>query len=200
MGNIEKFDSMASFYDTSERIMISRIIADNIRKCIIDGKGKTAIDYGCGTGIVGMYLLGDFDKMIFIDASYKMIEEVKQKIDKLNIKNADAIFYDLTTDYPENLHSDYIIISQTLLHIKEIDLVLSRLYEVLNKDGHILIVDFNKDNEIISDEVHNGFDQKQLINTIEKLGFRNAKAKTFYHGEKMFMNRDASLFILDAVK
>lgn len=56
MGNIEKFDCIASQYDTFDRIEVAKIIADTIRTYVIDGKGKSAIDYGCGTGLVGMQL------------------------------------------------------------------------------------------------------------------------------------------------
>lgn len=200
MGNIEKFDFIANQYDTPERIEIAKIIADTIRSHIVNGKGKNAIDYGCGTGLVGMRLLEDFGSILFIDASSNMVEQVKQKIDKLHINNTTAICCDFTTQIPTELCADYIILSQTLLHIKELELILSRLYNVLNKGGHLLIVDFDRNNAVVSDLIHNGFSQDDLINIMMKLGFVSAESKIFYHGEKIFMNKDASLFILDAVK
>jgi hypothetical protein len=32
------------------------------------------------------------------------------------------------------------------------------------------------------------------------LGFKVGKSQTFYHGKNIFMNKDASLFMLDALK
>ncbi len=201
MGNIEKFDIIANQYDTIERIQISKIIADNIRKYVINSKNKKAIDYGCGTGLVGMNLVDLFDPILFIDASSNMVEQVGKKIGELHIKNADTLCCDfITSSYPKDLHADYIFISQVLLHIKDIELLMANLYKVLNNNGHLLIVDFDKNQAVASDEVHNGFDQKLLLNTVKKLGFVNAESVTFYHGKKIFMNKDASLFILDAVK
>ncbi len=200
MGNIEKFDSIADQYDTPERDDIAGVVASMIREHIKNGKEKDAIDYGCGTGLVGMRLLNDFRSMLFIDASKNMVEQVKQKINRMQVKNADALCYDFETQSIFELHADYIIIAQTLLHIKEIVPVLARLYNILNESGRLLIVDFNKNEDIVSDEVHNGFEQEKLINIVKKIGFLEASARTFYNGKKMFMNKDASLFILEAVK
>lgn len=200
MGNIEKFNYIANQYDTPERVAIAKIIADTIRAYVQNGKEKDAIDYGCGTGLIGIQLLNDFQSMLFIDASSNMIEQVKQKIDQLNINNATMLCCDFETQSSTDLRADYVIVVQTLLHIKEIEPVLSQLYHVLNKGGHLLIVDFDKNDSVVSDDVHNGFEQGFLINTMKKLGFTNVNAETFYHGNKLFMNRDASLFIMDAMK
>ncbi|MDF2801630.1 MAG: methyltransferase type 12 [Anaerocolumna sp.] len=99
-----------------------------------------------------------------------------------------------------DLHVDYIFMVQVLLHIKDIEVVLSRLYDLLNNGGHLIIVDFNKNENVVSDMVHNGFDQLELIKHMKRLGFIKSQSKTFYTGSKIFMNQDASLFILDAQK
>lgn len=90
--------------------------------------------------------------------------------------------------------------SQVLLHINDVKLVLSRLYDVLNVGGHLIIVDFNRNEEVASDMVHNGFDQVELIDLMTKVGFKEIQSKTFYTGSKIFMNHGASLFILDSQK
>jgi 2-polyprenyl-3-methyl-5-hydroxy-6-metoxy-1,4-benzoquinol methylase len=40
--------------------------------------------------------------------------------------------------------------AQVLLHINEVELVLSRLFDILNEGGHLLIVDFNKNEKVVS--------------------------------------------------
>jgi len=90
--------------------------------------------------------------------------------------------------------------AQVLLHINDVEAVLSRLYDVLNVGGHLIIVDFNKNEEVVSDMVHNGFDQEKLRDLMTKIGYRDIQSKTFYTGSKMFMGKDASLFILDSKK
>ncbi len=200
LGNIEKFNEIADRYDTPERAEIAKIIADKIKKYIINGSEKDAIDYGCGTGLVGMELVVEFRSLLFVDASSNMVDQVKNKIILANIQNADVLCCDFEEQSSIELRADYIIVAQTLLHIKEIKPVLSRLFEILNKGGHLLIVDFDKNNSIVSDEVHSGFDREELADILKKIGFLNVYSETFYKGSKMFMNQDASLFILDAVK
>ncbi len=90
--------------------------------------------------------------------------------------------------------------AQVLLHINDFDIVLSRLYETLEKDGHLIIVDFDKNEKIASDMVHNGFDQAELTDVMSKIGYRDIQSKTIYTGSKIFMGYDASLFVLDSHK
>lgn len=199
MGNIEKFDFIASQYDTAERIEMANIISNTIRQSITDTEEKTAIDYGCGTGLVGLQLLDAFKSILFLDASKNMVRQVKEKIVKNQVGNAEAFCCDFMKG-TQNLKADYIIVVQVLLHEKNIKSLLDRFFSVLNDGGHLVIVDFDKNQNILSDEVHNGFDQKELANILEQLSFSNVKSKTFHYGKRIFMNYDASLFLLDAKK
>lgn len=75
--------------------------------------------------------------------------------------------------------------AQVLLHINDVELVLSRLFDVLNEGGHLLIVDFNKNEKKVSDIVHNGFNQAKLTDIMTKIGYRDIQSKTFYNGSKI---------------
>ncbi|MCY9664309.1 class I SAM-dependent methyltransferase [Paenibacillus alginolyticus] len=200
MGNTDKFEMIANIYDTSERIQIAKVSSDAIREYLVDAKSKNAIDFGCGTGLVGMNLLNEFNSMLFLDTSQNMINQIKQKISDFNIQNVDTLCFDFEKEDLSNLHADYIIMAQVLLHINDVEFVLSRLFDVLNEGGHLLIVDFNKNEKIVSDIVHNGFNQAKLTDIMTKIGFRDIQSKTFYNGSKIFMGHDASMFILDSQK
>ncbi|MBD0383298.1 class I SAM-dependent methyltransferase [Paenibacillus sp. WST5] len=200
MGNTDKFEMIASSYDTSERVHIAKVSSDAIREYLVDANNKNAIDFGCGTGLVGMNLLNDFNSMLFLDTSQNMINQIKQKIADFNIQNVDTLCFDFEKENRSDIHADYIFMAQVLLHINDVEFVLSRLYDVLNPGGHLIIVDYNKNEEIVSDMVHNGFDQDKLIDLMKNIGYREIQSKTFYTGSKIFMGHDASLFILDAQK
>lgn len=200
MGNTDKFEMIADSYDTPERIQIAKVSSDAIQEYLVDTKGKNAIDFGCGTGLVGMNLLNDFNSILFLDTSQNMINQIKQKFSGSNIQNASTLCFDFEKDSRSDLHADYIFMVQVLLHISDAELVLSRLYEVLNEGGHLLIVDFNKNEKIVSDMVHHGFYQIELANIMTKIGYKNVQSKTFYTGSKIFMGQDASMFILDSQK
>jgi len=54
MGNTDKFETIANIYDNPERIQIAKISSDAIREYLVDTNSKNAIDFGCGTGLVGI--------------------------------------------------------------------------------------------------------------------------------------------------
>lgn len=141
-----------------------------------------------------------FRSVTFLDTSQNMLRQIEQKMAEAHIQNAATLCFDFEKAFRSDIRADYVIMAQVLLHISNVEPVLSKLYEVLNPDGHLLIIDFDKNKEIASDMVHNGFDQGQLINLMNQMGFKDVSAKTFYTGSKIFMNQDASMFILDAKK
>lgn len=200
MGNTDKFEMIADRYETSERIQIAKVSSDAIRGYLVEANSKNAIDFGCGTGLVGMNLLKDFNSMLFLDTSQNMINQIKKKVSDFNIQNVDTLCFDFEKDDLSDLHADYIFMAQVLLHINDVELVLSKLFDVLNEGGHLLIVDFDKNENVVSDLVHNGFDQVKLTEIMTKIGYRDIQSKTFYNGSKIFMGQDASMFILDSQK
>lgn len=200
MGNTDKFEMIANVYDTPERMQIAKVSSDAIREYVVDAKSKNAIDFGCGTGLVGLSLLNEFNSMLFLDTSPNMITQLKQKISDLHIQHADTLCFDFEKEGLSDLHADYIFMAQVLLHIPDVEFVLSRLFNVLNEGGHLLIVDFDKNEKVVSDMVHNGFNQEKLTDMMTKIGYKNIQSKTFHQGSNIFMGQDASMFILDSQK
>ncbi|MDF2872193.1 MAG: methylase involved in ubiquinone/menaquinone biosynthesis [Anaerocolumna sp.] len=200
MGNTDKFDMIANRYDTTERVQIAKVSSDAIKEYLVDTKSKAAIDFGCGTGLVGINLLNEFRSMLFLDTSQNMLNIVDQKIFDSNALNASTLCFDFEASIQPSIRADYIFMAQVLLHIQDFESVLSKLYDILNFEAHLLIVDFDKNDEVASDIVHNGFDQEQLKEIMSKIGYKDIQSKTFYTGSKLFMGQDASLFILDAKK
>ena len=200
MGNTDKFDSIANSYDNPERTHIAKVASDAIKEYLGDTKSKSAIDFGCGTGLVGMNLVNEFESLLFMDTSENMLDIVKKKITDVGALNARTLCFDFESSSQPDLRADYIFMAQVLLHIQDYEAVLAKLHAVLNDEGHLLIVDFNKNDKVVSELVHNGFDQEQLKALMLKIGFKDIRSKTIYSGTKLFMNQDASLFIMDGKK
>lgn len=203
MGNIDVFERIANNYDTPDREKIAKITANSIlKKLSPQSSAQTAIDYGCGTGLVGMNLLDAFNTVIFADASQNMINIVKKKLEESSHLNAKTVCLDAENQSIQTvkLEANTIFMVQVLLHVKEITLLLNNLSETLPPKGQLIIVDFDYNEQVISDKVHNGFKEDKLTQTLHESGFENINRETFYHGKNMFMNKDASLFILTATK
>ena len=191
---------MAARYDTENRVNSANIIAQAVRKALSDTQGKAAMDFGCGTGLVGLGLIDLFSSMLFVDASPEMTEQVQWKIERSQLENATVLCADFLADPPRAPVADCIIAAQVLLHIPDTRLVMKRLYDALTEGGRLIVVDFNKNDAVPSDRVHNGFDQNELIDMAKQTGFVTAASHTFYRGEKLFMGQDASMFLLNAQK
>ncbi len=202
MGNTEKFDQMATTYDTDERVFIADISAKAVREVLsCDTRDyKTALDFGCGSGVVGLSLIDMFEKVYFLDSSLNMLKVVDEKLELIGLTNAETLFLDLENGDCMDLgiKLDCIFMCQVLLHIKDYVPVLDKLKNMLNPNGVLVIVDFDKNHDIISDLVHGGFDQDILKEELLSLGFGIVESRNFYNGEKIFMKEDATMFVLKA--
>ena len=163
-------------------------------------KVKSAIDFGCGTDLVGMNLLSEFESMLFLDTSENMLHIIEEKISEADAWNVRTLCFDFESSSQHDLRADYIFMAQMLLHIQDYEALLAKLHAVLNDEGHLLIVDFNKNDKVVSDLVHRGFDQEQLQESLLKIGYKDIRSENIYSGSKLFMNQDASLFIMCAKK
>lgn len=198
---METFDTMAKDFDNERRIKRSKMFADEIRMHITDGHCKKALEYGCGTGLVGFNLIRDFESIIFIDSSVNMIEQVKQKLLKLDKTPSYALCCDFLTDIPQDLTVDYIFASLVLHHIKDVKTILSRFYSILRNDGHLLVVDKVAIDGCVPEDptesdVHNGFKLDELTELTKEVGFVQVESKNFCYGSKAVNG----IFILDAVR
>lgn len=203
MNNKDIFEQMAAHYDSPDRVASANIIAAELRRHIHAAAergttGKSAMDYGCGTGLVGLQLSDMFESVLYVDASPQMVEQMNAKIARAGIQNANTLCSDFTVDTLPETRFDIIFMAQVLLHIRDTRLILEKLYSLLNDGGQLLIADFNKDESIVSDKVHNGFIQSELKQLMLDTGFTSAESKTFYRGERLFMGKDASMFLIAA--
>ncbi|MBP1045848.1 class I SAM-dependent methyltransferase [Enterococcus sp. BWM-S5] len=195
---MNKFEMMAKRYDTPDRLKIATIIADEIRKTISPYHYQTALDFGCGTGLVGLQLKDLFQQMIFTDPSAGMIEQVDQKIAKQDIHNITTLHADLLADSRSDIQVDCIYMSQVLLHIPNTEQVFKGLKPLIKSGGRLVIVDFDQTPSIQSTEIHTGFSHAELTSLAGAAGYTDIAIKTFYHGENLLMNQDSSLFIMEA--
>ena len=77
---MNKFDIMAKDYDTDNRKIRAEAIAKELLTFIQADGTKSAVEYGCGTGIVGLQIANAFSSLVLVDSSAGMIGEVKKKI------------------------------------------------------------------------------------------------------------------------
>jgi ubiquinone/menaquinone biosynthesis C-methylase UbiE len=193
------FEQMAKRYDTEERIELAKAVFEVVRPEIRDSKSKSLIDYGSGTGLVSLALTDLVDSVLLVDSSKQMLEVAEAKISHKGITNARVLYSDFTQENTE-LKADVILMSLVLLHIPDTKKILQELFNVLNEGGKLIIIDFDKNEDIYHPKVHNGFVHEELKKTLSEVGFKSLEIETFHHRKRVFMNQDASMFIATSIK
>lgn len=193
------FEQMASRYDTEDRIELAKVIAKEVKQELQKSTTKSLIDYGSGTGLVSLQLSELVDSILLVDSSKQMLDVAEAKISRRGISNAKVLYSDFTKETPQ-LKADIVLMSLVLLHIPDTEKILQQLFSILNESGELIIVDFDKNDQIDHPKVHNGFSHEGLKDILSEVGFDSIEIKTFYHGKKIFMNQDASMFIARSFK
>lgn len=200
------FDDYAKKWDTDRRINRAKIISEEISNSIEINKEYSAMEFGCGTGLISFNLVEKFENITLIDSSKGMIDVVKEKIEKYEVDNMKPYAIDLFNE--EIIEKfDLIYTSMVLHHIQDISGLANKFYTLLNDGGQVIIVDLDKeDGSFHKNEPefngHNGFDQEKLKNIFIEVGFRDAESTTFFYDEKKIEGKNIkySLFIMKAQK
>lgn len=66
------FNDYAKTWDTDERINRAKIIAQEISNSIEFGKNYSAMEFGCGTGLISFNLHDKFEGITLVDSSKGM--------------------------------------------------------------------------------------------------------------------------------
>lgn len=193
------FEQIAKRYDNEERTKLAEIIVQAVSPKLNDSQSKSLLDYGSGTGLVSLNVADLVDSVLLVDSAAEMLTVAQGKIKRAGITNAEVLHSDFTEGTPD-IKVDIILMSLVMLHIPDTDQILQELYTILNDDGKLIIVDFDKNEGISHPKVHNGYVHEELKEKLAKVGYKSTKVNTFHHGKNIFMKQDASMFISSSVK
>jgi ubiquinone/menaquinone biosynthesis C-methylase UbiE len=68
------FEQLAKRYDTEERMELAKVIVKEVRSELRNGKSKSFIDYGSGTGLISLELSNLVESTLLVDSSKQMLE------------------------------------------------------------------------------------------------------------------------------
>lgn len=197
------FNTEAINWDNEKRVRRAEIIANEILKELQIKEDNTALEFGCGTGLVSFNLYDKFKHITLIDTSKGMIDTLKSKIQNSEIKNMTALQILQSIELTVEEKYDIIYTSMALHHINDVRATLNSLYKLLKNDGYICIIDLIEDDgsfhKLEKDfDGHNGFNQNELKNLLTEVGFRDVKSNVFYEDYKIIDDTkiNYSLFIM----
>lgn len=200
VANTEIFNKMASKYETDSRIDFAKLVVKELMGSIVNCQDKVFLDFGCATGLISELVATEFKEVILLDSASEMLAIAKNKFINKKYSNYQVICLDLEQNQELEIEVDVILISQVLLHIPNYLELITKLRKNLKDEGKLIIVDFVKNEAVKSDLVHNGFNLITLENELKENGFHQIKSKIIHEDEKMFMNNNCQVFLMEGIK
>ena len=185
---MSRFDEEAQDWDTPESQERARNIASVISSEVPLSNQMSAFEYGCGTGQLSFELRKKIGPITLADTSTGMLEVLREKIQTRSANDMKPVKLDLTRDPLPGKRFDLVYTMMTLHHIPDTRLILKQFYKLLNPGGYLCVADLDKEDGSFHghdvNDVHKGFDRKQLARLAEELGFTKIKFSTAYEMEQ----------------
>lgn len=183
---IDSFDEKAKSWDMElYRRDRAKTIAREIANKTQLGKRTIAMEFGCGTGLLGFELQDLVGEITFADTSSGMLEQVEAKIKTGNIRNARLL--NLRTE-PIDRTYNLIFSLLVLHHIDDYAAQISALIAALAPEGVLCLIDLDEeDGSFHAPErvPHNGFNRDEIASLLVKNGMTRVDACTAYINRKI---------------
>ena len=171
------FDEQAVVWDNDpKKIERAKIVAGEIINFIQPDQKLSALEFGCGTGLLSFELKDAFKRITLTDNSEGMIKVLKEKIQAAGVKNFDPLLIDISKEDIKIAKIDVVYTLMTLHHMSDINKTLKTFNSILKKDGYLCIADLEKEDGSFhahgnDSNEHNGFDRKELTGILLKNNF-----------------------------
>jgi ubiquinone/menaquinone biosynthesis C-methylase UbiE len=198
------FDSRAKNWDEAPgRIERANAVAAVMREHARLSSGMSALEYGCGTGLLSFALQADLGQITLADSSAGMLEVLKEKIAASGARNMTPLKLDLSLDPLPEARFDLIYTLMVLHHIPDTTKILTGFHALLKPGGLLCIADLDKeDGSFHAHEAgfdgHNGFCRGEFRQTLYGSGFVHVRMHTCY--EMVKADRHYPLFLAIAEK
>lgn len=196
------FDEVATKWDTPKRIERAKILSKFILDKFNNMDTMSALEIGCGTGLITLELNNAFKEIYCVDTSKEMLNALKSKVLKYELSNVYPC--EIKSIYNDNFYKGFNVIYSSMVfhHITDIESELKILYGLLKKDGYLIIIDLDEeDGRFHKNEKgfcgHNGFKREYLKEILEKCNFNEITFETIFKDRKEFEDEiiEYSLFL-----
>ena len=176
MGSKKYFDEVASNWDKMQDTFFSNKVREVAFETAKVRQGLIAADIGAGTGFITEELLKHKVKVIAIDQSAEMIEEMKKRFCccEIDYRTGDAEKLPV-----KNEEVDYVFANMYLHHVEDPPTAIKEMVRILRPGGKIVITDADEHNyEFLRTEQHDrwlGFKRSDLIKWYKDAGLKNIK-------------------------
>lgn len=188
--NQSRFDQIAAQWDESpKRTETAIAVADAIAAAVPLAPNWRALEYGCGTGLVGVRLLPRLKHLTAADLSPGMITVLREKIAAAGLTGINPQVLDLTSAAPPAARYDLIFTSLALHHIPDVGALLRTFASMLEPKGWVALADLDaEDGGFHGPDVpgiaHRGFERSDITRWLQAAGFESVTFRTAHLIEK----------------
>jgi ubiquinone/menaquinone biosynthesis C-methylase UbiE len=195
------FDQSAATWDNEpRRIALMKAVGEAILREAQPSKDTDVLDYGCGTGLVSLFLLPHVRSVTGADNSPGMLEVLNKKITEGGIGNMKVVRLNLEEDRLPEERYHLIVTSMTMHHVADTARVLRAFHGLLHAEGKLCVADLDIEPgvfhppEAAGSVHHHGFDRESLKGQLRAADFtkmHDVTAHTVYKpiegtGERAF--------------
>lgn len=176
------FDARARTWDDdAAKRDRARAVAEAIARRVPALSGKTVLEYGAGTGLLGLVLQPLVREVTLADSSREMLAVAEEKIAARGVRNARTLFLDLAAQAAPPSRFDVVCTLMTLHHIADTDAILRAFRELLPAGGTLCAADLDREDGSFHGAGftgHHGFDRDVLQERLERAGFEDVRFET----------------------
>jgi ubiquinone/menaquinone biosynthesis C-methylase UbiE len=200
------FDEAAANWDAEpRRIELAKAVGEAILRQVQPACGTDVLDYGCGTGLLGLFLHPHVRNVTGADNSPGMLQILEDKIRSGGLQRMRTAKLDLQRDPVPELRYHLITANMVMHHVDQIEPLLMAFYQMLLPGGYLAIADLDTEPgtfhgpEVASSVFHHGFDRHVFMDRLHQIGFVDVKDVTAHVIHKPIANgeiREFPIFLI----
>lgn len=187
--NKRDFDLASMTWDEKpQRVQLNRDIFRAIDQSVRMTVGMSALDFGCGTGLLSLQILERTGSVTCADSSAGMLEVLEAKVKNAGISGIRTVH--LESDTGEGLSGSFDLITSamTFHHVRYIEPLVKKLAGHLNPGGTLCVADLDPDNGKFHEDntgvFHYGFAREKMTGYLSDAGLAEVKSMTAAKVEK----------------
>ena len=200
------FDEAAATWDAEpRRVELTNAVGQAILRQVQPTRGMDVLDYGCGTGLLGLFLLPHVRSVTGADSSPGMLKVLEDKIRSSGVQRMRTERLDLGCDPVPDSRYHLIVANMVLHHVDQTETLLAAFYRMLLPGGVLAIADLDTEPglfhgpDVATSVYHHGFDRNTLKDRLYRAGFVDVKDMTAHVIRKPIANgeiRDFPVFLI----
>ena len=195
------FDTAAANWDAeARRVELAKAVGEAILRQVQPTRGMDVLDYGCGTGLLGLFLLPHVRNVTGADSSPGMLQVLEDKIQAGGLQRMRTERLDLERDPVPESRYHLIVANMVMHHVDHIETLLTAFYKMLLPGGTLAIADLDTEPglfhgpDVGTSVYHHGFDRNAFKDRLYRAGFIDVKDTTAHVIHKPIPNGELHAF------